>query len=469
MKKITNIEVLLSLLMFITLLVFGFFYNTTGDSGDSIVHYLYSHYSLTYPEFFFHHWAKPVFVLLTSPFSQFGFKGIVVFNIICVTLSTYFAALTAKELKLKNYWTVFIFILFSPLYFKLIFSGLTEYLFGFILILSIYLITKQKSILALILISFLPLIRSEGLIIIGVFGLYLIIKKQYRQIPYLVIGQFIYSIAGAFFYKDLFWVFNKIPYANIGSPYGKGGWLDFFHRLNYVIEKPIYLLLFIGCITTVVLFVRKQFKEHNDIKLVLILGSFASIFIAHAIFWAMGIFNSMGLPRVLNAIVPLIGMLSVVGLQTMTDLFYKPVYKKVIIIVVVLLVGVYPFSERNEGVVFNKNLFVLNDNNLIDEEVVPFLKNEFTDLDQRKLFFSHPYLSLALTINFFDSNQRVEIQNISTELTSESLIIWDEWFSVVEGGTSLEDLNSNPRLTYLNTFERVENDRQIKFVIFKSK
>lgn len=464
-----KLPIYLSIIVLVILITLVFIVNTTGDSGDSIVHYLYSHYSFTYPEFFFHHWAKPVFVLLTSPFSQFGFKGIMIFNVICTTLTLYFSSLTAKSLNIKNYWVVFVFILFAPLYFKLIFSGLTEYLFGFVLILSIYLIVIKKQIPALILVSFLPLIRSEGLLILGVFGIYLFVVKKYWEILYLLSGQLIYSIIGAFYYKDLFWVFNKIPYANIGSPYGKGSWFDFIHRLNYVIEKPIYLLLFIGAIFTIIVFYRKQFKQQNDIKIILIFGGFISVFIAHTIFWALGIFNSMGLPRVLNAVVPLIGIIATIGLQTITDLFYKPIFKRIIVVSILMLVIIYPFTDRREGVVFNKNLFTIQENNLVDEEVVPFLKNEFSNFTENKLFFSHPYLSLSLDIDYFDSRKHAEIQNISNELTTNTLVIWDEWYSVVEGGTQLNELINNPQLIYLKTFERTENNRLIKFVVFKHK
>jgi len=55
---------------------------TTGDEGDSIQHYLISRYSWVHPYLFFDHWGKPIFTILSSPFSQFGFKGIQIFNLL---------------------------------------------------------------------------------------------------------------------------------------------------------------------------------------------------------------------------------------------------------------------------------------------------------------------------------------------------------------------------------------------------
>ena len=41
-----------------------FYFNGTGDSGDSPMHYLFAKYAPKHPELYFDHWAKPLFVLL---------------------------------------------------------------------------------------------------------------------------------------------------------------------------------------------------------------------------------------------------------------------------------------------------------------------------------------------------------------------------------------------------------------------
>ena len=469
MKVILKLEIILSLITFAILLVFAFNTETTGDAGDSITHYLYSHYSFKYPQFFFHHWAKPFFVLCSAPFAQFGFKGIIVFNSICATLTTLFTFYTAKSLKIKNPLLVFVFIFFAPLYFKLIFSGLTEYLFGLFLIIGIYMINKSKCIFSLIIISFLPLIRSEGLLILGVFGFYLLINNKYKLLPYLITGQLIYTTVGAFYYKDFLWVINKIPYASLGSPYGKGELLDFVHRLNYVIEKPIYLLLAIGSISLLFSFLRSGLKKTDTVKVILILGSFIALFMAHTIFWWQGIFNSMGLPRVLIAIVPIIAIISLIGLQTVTDRIKNSVIKNLIISGFTLLICFYPFTDRPQGVVFDEKLFVLEENSLITEEVVPYIKKEYPDYSNAKLYFSHPYLSLALNVDYFDPKYHREMQYLQTDIISkETIIIWDECFSVTEGGISLELLTSDNRIELMQTFQRQEKDRMIKYAVFKT-
>tara|TARA_B100000809_G_C15132440_1_gene529081 strand:- start:1850 stop:3274 length:1425 start_codon:yes stop_codon:yes gene_type:complete len=469
MKKIIKLEIILSLITFVLLLIIAFNTNITGDSGDSITHYLYSHYAFKYPHFFLHHWAKPFFVFCSATFSQFGFKGIIVFNCICATLSALFSFYIAKNLKIKHSWLVFIFIFFAPLYFKLIFSGLTEYLFGLFLVIGIHLIIKSKYIYAAIIISFLPLIRSEGLLIVGVFGLYYLFQKKYKDIPYLLFGQLIYTAVGAFYYKDILWVVNKIPYANMGSPYGSGELLDFVHRLNYVIEKPIYLLLVIGSISLVYSLFRYGLKENNDVKVILILGSFISLFIAHSIFWWLGILNSMGLPRVLNAVVPLIAIISLIGVQFITSRVQNPIIKYSLLCGISLLICFYPFSNRPQGVVFDNQLFVIEENLLITEKVVPYIEKQFPDYSTSTVYFSHPYLSLALNIDYFDIDKHREMQTLLIDnVEPGAIIIWDDWFSVIQGRVDLEQLTNDSRFELMQTFQQKEDNRMIQYTVFKT-
>jgi len=467
-KTKANFDIIFAAILFVSLSLLGIFINTTGDSGDSILHFLYSKYSFSHPEFFFHHWAKPLFVLLSSPFSQFGFKGIIVFNCLAVSLTCLFTYRTAKCLHIKHAWFVFVFILFCPLYFKLIFSGLTEYLFGLALILPVYLILKNKYTAAVIIASFSPFIRSEGLLILFVFALFLIGVKKYKLIPLLLTGHIIYSIAGFFYYKDFLWVFTKIPYRNLASPYGSGTILDFFHRLNYVIEKPVYLLLLIGIIALFYDLIRFRAQKFRNVEIFLVYGVFIVIFIAHSLFWWLGIFNSMGLPRVLIPVVPQIALIALTGVNFLTSKL-KPSVLKWILPAIIGIIMVFPFTRRSEGVVFNKNLWSLPDNELIEKEVVPYLRQNFQNLNDRLLYYSQGYFSVLLNIDLFDASRHREMSRLSVENAPEgAIVIWDNWFSVVEHHISLEQLKHDKNLKLIREFTLQDNKRFIEFVVFTS-
>ena len=61
------------------------------------------------------------------------------------------------------------------------------------------------------------------------------------------------------------------------------------------------------------------------------------------------------------------------------------------------------------------------------------------------------------------------MQYLQTDIISkETIIIWDDWFSVTEGGISLEFLTSDNRIELMQTFQRQEKDRMIKYAVFKT-
>jgi hypothetical protein len=463
-------EIPLTIMVFLILLVFNALNSSTGDSGDSIKHFLYSKSAFNYPEFFFHHWAKPVFVLLSAPFAQFGFKGMIVFNSLCAALIGLYTYRTAVNLKIENPWMVFLFLFFAPLFFALIFSGLTEYLFALFLIIGIYLFTANRFIFSLIIISFLPLIRSEGLIILIVFASYLLWLKKFKILPFLLTGQILYSIVGAFFYKDLFWLINEIPYASLKERYGSGSLFDFVHRLNYVIEKPIYLLLVIGVFAGIWQFFKNWKDEKNSSLFFLVLGSFLAVFVAHSFFWWKGIFNSMGLPRVLLAVIPAIALLALVGINWLLK-WIKPLkVKQIVLIGICLLVAVFPFTNRSQGVVFNKNLFRISANEIIEKDVKPFLELNYPNYQEMKLYYTHPAVSFILENDYFNPEIHEEIHEIPNDSLGKSeLIIWDNKMAVLESGVSLSSLKNRKDLTVVGTFRRFQNGDIDEFVLFASK
>lgn len=466
------------LFVFLILTVIALSNDFTGDSGDSLTHYLYSYYSFKHPTLFLNHWAKPLFVLFSSPFSQFGFAGIKIFNCLMASSSCFFTIITAQKLKLKySYIIIIIIMLFSPLYFRLIFSGLTEYMFGLVLTISIYLSICKRLIPAIILASFLPFIRTEGLIVDGVFFCYLIFIRKYKVLPLLYSGHLIYSVIGYFYYHDFWWVFTKIPYASQKSNYGHGGIFDFFHILNYVIEKPNFILLGIGFLSCFMFFFKQKFPQNYRLKrsysheeIILIYGGFAIFFIAHSIFWWKGLFHSGGflVPRVMNAVVPLVALIGLGGLNFMCSFIKKTLFTKVFVGLVAIIIIIYPFKPKPQGLVYNKELFVLPENNLVKNEVIPFIKSSFPDYRNYKFYYSQPYISIELPNDIFDSTCFGKLMNVQTDiLPPKTFIIWDDWLSPHEDGVSLATLISDKKFVLLKSFVCMDRTRCVRYVVFK--
>ncbi|MES2590361.1 MAG: glycosyltransferase family 87 protein [Bacteroidota bacterium] len=455
---------------FIALLLIAIFKDGTCDSGDSITHFLFSKYAFEHPENFLDHWAKPLFVLLSSPFAQFGFTGIKVFNCCIAALTVWLTYKTALILNYKNAWLAAIFLCFTPGYFIHIFSGLTEPLFALVVILGIYLSLSGRLWIAACTISFLPFIRSEGLIIIGVFAFYLIYTKQYKYLPILLTGHLIYSFVGAFYYHDLFWVFTKIPYANSSGKYGSGTLSHFFIQLNYIIGVPLYILLGCGVVKKIIELVSGKAPEHLTLKgseTLLLYAVFFAFFTAHIVFWYFGIFESMGLKRVLICITPLAILIALKGFNFIADFFYFNANRyRVMAGLLTGMVIIFPFVPNPAAVDWQRDLSPSADQNLI-KQAAKYIEGDFPG--NTFIYYTHPFISLEMDRDPFNKQNNSELKDWTIKKKSgHYLILWDNWFSVHEEGITLEQLKSDATLKLLKTFQVTDKGREIQVAVFEN-
>lgn len=441
-------------------------FNGTGDSGDSIMHYLYAKHSFQHSELFFNHWAKPLYVLLASPFAQFGIIGIKVFNACMMMLCSIFTFKTIQTLRIENPMIGALILVCSPLTFVLTFSGLTEPLFATLLAYSIYQIASNRMLVGCMAASFLPFVRSEGLIILGVLVAFLLLKKETKRLAWLMTGSVIYSLAGGLVYGNVLWIFTEIPYAQLSSPYNTlyandGRLYHFFIQMNYVVGVPIYVLFWVGALS----FVRQLKKSFFDYHVsILVFASFAAFFIAHTLFWYLGIFNSMGLKRVLISVAPLISIIALTGYNRILALFAREsVFKKITSLGMIGIMVIFPFTSNPAAIHWKSDLNLSADQRL-SQEIASFILEH--SLSDRRMFFLHPYLSESLSIDWFDTSKRMNL-NMSAmqEIRTGDIVIWDNWFSVVEGGISDDYLRNNPSFEHKLELSAYDN-REITYSIY---
>ena len=440
-------------IFFVAFCLVALFKDGTGDEADSISHYFISRYAIEHPYLFIHHWGKPVFVLLSTLFAQSGFTGIKLFNCLMACLTAFFTYRTAKLLRMDMAWLSVLLLFFSPLYFILMFSGLTEYLFAFVLILSVFLMIDGKTKFSSILVSFIPFVRTEGLIVIGIFAFYLIIKKKFRIIPWLLTGHILYSLAGFLYYRDFLWVFREIPYLNMGSPYGTGHIWDFFNKLYYVIGFPVYLVLGLGIMYILITFFKRSLrlsrKSYND-ELILVYGTFVAYFLAHSLFWGLGIFNSMGLGRVMIAVLPAIVLIGLRGIQMVSG-FRSTWLNLIVKAAVIAYLLVFPFTGNPAAVKWKTDFDLTSGQKLIKEMIGQVKSGNQT----MKIYSSNPYIPLVWEADPFDTLEFERLSKFTGKNLDDRpvLIFWDNWFSVIEDHVTHDNLAGIPGLTLMGVYE----------------
>ena len=461
---------LLMVIFFLAGLLLMFTAKGTADEGDSVMHYLYARHAFELPEHFFNHWAKPLFVLLSAPFAQLGFTGMKLFNLLAATGSLFYTYRSARVLAIPNAWLAPLCAAFAPMFLIVTLSGLTEPLFAFWLIVGVYGLLKDKSGLAFPWLSFLPFVRSEGLIVLCVVLVYALFRKLYKYIPLLAVGHLVYAIAGYAVHKDLFWVLKDIPYATLSSAYGQGGWLHFVRRMPEVIGWVLCIFLILGLMYGLLQAIRRFLFRQKEVlaekELLLIFGLFAVYFVAHTAFWALGIFNSFGLLRVMVGVLPLIGLICARGVNLVALPFVVAMNTRVVLYACATLIVLYPFVGTEHSFSWKRD-FALKADQQAEDRLGTYVKQTYPDYRQHTFYYEPAYISVALGINYFDTSRHKRLLHAFNNNTfrSGNFVIWDDWYAPVEGKVELNQLVSDPRFELVQTFEEKDfwnNTRVVK-------
>lgn len=422
---------------------------TTQNSfggGDSIQHFSLAHWGWKYPNLLFNHWGKPVFTILISPFAQFGINGVRVYNLLLGIGTAIIIWQIAQILKFRNNVISILLVLFTPIYFILMFSPLTEVSFSFFLALSLLLFFKKKYYFSAIVLSFLPLIRTEGIVLLPLFIAAYIFRKKFLVLPFLLTGFIIISALGYSYYDDFWWQITKMPYSgNAKDIYGSGSLFHFINDTRGILGYPLGILFIIGLILTVFSWVQKdKFKLSETFYfLLLVPGSYIIFLSAHSYAWWQGIGNSLGLVRVMGSVTPLAALTALLGLNYITEL----INGKNKVIGSIILYGVV-FWIFMLGIGTHKSGFHLSKNQNLIKQTATFIQEN--NLDKHKVYYFDPYVVYALNIDPYDNtkgfSQIPNIQNPSIGIPDSSIIVWDAHFGPNEGRVSLSTLQGQKSL-----------------------
>ncbi len=444
----------LLLFTFITVIWIDFSANATFDAGDGIQHYLIAKYSWKQPQLLLDMWGKPVFTLVSSPFAQFGLKGMCFFQALCSVFTTILLYKIAEVFKLKYRWTLTAFVFFSPIYFAVINSGLTEILFATMLILTFWLAIKKRFIACSIVASFIPFVRPEGYLVLSLLAVLFVLKKKWRALPFLFTSFLIYTIAGYPSYHDLLWIITN-NYKLNDDTY-KGMEDSFFHYFTSYsqIWGTLYSVFLVAGIITIISSLRRLKRDRNRIefieeKTLLIFGSFFSFLLLYSISCSVpGFINNLGMLRYMVTLIPLSAIISLMGLNGLLTLMQNkstPLQATAVCLSVGFIIlapfqqWYFPFRSNNEETVINQTANWLK----------PFIRN-------KHICFLHPYFAVAGEIDPFDKNKTTLIskfnRNFINRLPDSTYIIWDSHFCPQEGRTPLDSLLSDGDVIPIRNF-----------------
>lgn len=425
-----------------------------ADVGDGIAHYFISQASWYNPSLFLHHWGKPFYILLSSPFAQFGFNGLVLFNVIVFALTV---SIGFKIMQQKNV-TVWLQLLFPLIlltahdFANTILGGLTEPLFNLAAILGLYLLLNKRYFWFALVVSFMPFMRSEGQLPVLLAVFLLIYYRSYRSIPVLLTGFVLYGFAGIVVYGEFWWYFTESPYSLNNAIYGKGSWSHYILSYKNYLGNPGLYILMVGIPTMIFLLMKRRWKEFQFDWWFWAYGTFVGVLFSHSYFYATGTNGSYGLTRIATQGVPVFILLHLYYLNTI-----KLSKQRIASMVYALFSLIMIFS-----LIKNKNY--PKKAKPLDEQIfaaADFLQK--TDREDRQIFFYAPLLCYALKDNNYlpDSKMRFfSFTNLDENLIKlfkpGDLIVRDSHFGPLEMKLPLNVLTNHPDLVRIKEFVSAE-------------
>ncbi len=440
----------------------------TYDTGDGVMHYVIARYSWKHPHLLLYLWGKPFFTLVSSPFAQFGLKGMAVFQALNAVVTSLLLYSIASKMKLKLAWSIPVFVFFAPVYFAVMNSGLAEIFFGTLFILSVWLVFNKKYNLSAIVASFLPFVRPEAYVVMPLLLLIYIYRRQIIAIPLLFTVTIFYTIAGYFYYKDIFWIITQ-NYKLVGDNYSgmKGSYFHYFHVQNQIWGSVYTVLLLIGF--GIILYQAYRFYrlkpeyEYVPELLILFLGSTVGCFLLHSLLFGMpGILNNLGMVRYLSVLIPGSAFIAVIGLNHINISvlnkfrYVNPFIIATILFIIVISVfshGYYPFRPSYEQVVMKQmSIYV--------QKSLPGLK----------IYYQNPLLPTSVDADPFDNKAVEMLYSAEPEsinrLPDSTLVLWDSHFMKGDANIPLSAFLENPNFVLLKHYKFINVELPFEVFLF---
>ena len=440
------------LLFFVAAVIIVFNTENSYGGGDHFSHFKLAYWGWTYPKLLFNHWGKPVFTLLVSPFAQLGMNAARLFNVFLGLLTAFLSWKLVGELKFKNSWLVIFFVLFIPVYFNLMFSVMTEVLHSMFLVLAVLLFFRKEYAWSAIAISFLPMVRTESIVLLPLFILAFGLKKQWKALPLFFVGFVVVSLAGWRFYDGFWWLVTEMPYKGSASGiYGHGSLFHFIHYTKRILSYPLSGLASLGLVVSLWLWISKDRLKLNDrfYFLLLVPGVYLTFLAAHSFVWWKGMGNSLGLLRVMGSVTPMVGITALVGFNFVARLFSKfksLVFALAAVTIIWIFSSVFMLCQNG----FKKG----RTQEIIAQATDYILENH---LENYKIYFFNSYIPYRLNIDPYDDRQASwGIPNtpvVSYSIPDSSLIVWDAHFGPNEGRTPLKKLLNDNGLEVMKVFK----------------
>jgi hypothetical protein len=421
------------------------------ETGDGVAHFQISKWSWSHHELFLHQWGKPLFTTLSSAFAQFGYAGMVSFNIILFLLSSWFFYKVCRHYKCRGIWFGILIMFCAPVYARMVLAGMTEVLFATLYLGTIWSFTQKKYALGALIFGFSLLSRPEALVLLPLVGLYLLLK-EWKSTPLLLVGLLVYGVCTFIVFQDPLWFIHADPYDPNGSIYGSGEFMKFFASMKSIIGIPAAIILICSLLVYALKTDIRKSADTDELAFsVLIIGGFFLVFLTHSFLWWKGIKGSMGLIRVIATVTPLAALISMRGWTFLIEKTDSRKYLSYGLTLVFAVLMVHTLWAR---------LDLPHQQDMRVERITKALDG-IEIKDGQRILYLDPWVTYQLGIDPYDQSKSVMIwsaDDLKKEVRTgrNDIVVWESHFMRTEGGIALEEVAALSELTLI----REENGPQ---------
>ncbi len=268
---------------------------------DSINRYFMAQAAWDKPDFFLSFWGRPLAILFYAIPSQIGYWYCAGLTAILTIGTCYFAYRAAVAAEMKNAWLVIVLTLVQPFFFITSFSLSTEPLAAFFLAWGLYWFYRKNWVGSAIVLSMVPLARSELVLIIPIFAWLLYKEKKYIPILLLGTGLLIYQLAGMIATGDVWYLLSASKGFGHGQ-YANGPFDHYFQRFIFISGPLVFVFIMLRLAHDI------RNREINIVNFSVVIT-----FAVHVYLYWKGNVAHAGFLRHFAAIAPVMGLMALQG------------------------------------------------------------------------------------------------------------------------------------------------------------
>lgn len=298
--------------LFLYLIIFGtglawmiyFLIQSPGTPvQDEIGHYLISRNAWSYPQLMLDFWGRTVNTIVYMVPSLGGLFSTRLFSVFLAGVTVLITTGVAVQLEMRWYFFLIpLFLWFQPWFADLSYAVITQVPFSLCLILGIFFWLRRRNALAGLIFGLLPLIRHEGILVLGLWCLFMLVQMEWKAMFFSVLPFLIYQVIYYIVFEEIIATvyFNSSP----TDFYGSGSW---FHYVPYIFHSvgPIVTGFAILSIPTII-------KLRNKSWIFLF---YISYFAVHTIIYRFGLYASGGYGLFMLPLAPGIALAAGLGCE----------------------------------------------------------------------------------------------------------------------------------------------------------